>query len=93
MESGERWQAKSISLNQKINFLSKLTIQLGKSFKIYIFDNNSNANVFLKEKFPNIIFIDTSASVLDYAAAIKCMDYVFTCDSLCLQSSYCSRHS
>ena len=55
MESGERWQAKSISLNQKINFLSKLPIQLGKSFKIYIFDNNAKANVFLRDSFPNVI--------------------------------------
>lgn len=84
LECGERWQAKTITLKQKKIFLSRLTYHLEKAYQIFIFNNNSPDNVVLKNNFPNIIFVDTSTSVIDYAAAIKFMDYVFTCDSLCL---------
>lgn len=84
LECGERWQAKSITLKQKKIFLLRLVSHLNETYQIFIFNNNSPDNVVLQNYFQNIIFVDTSASVLDYGAAIKCMDYVFTCDSLCL---------
>lgn len=85
--AGSRWPAKALRMEE----LCKLVLALldfkaaAKPVRIYLFaegDDRKRLAELNSELGRRVEVLDTSASVLDFAAAIKSMDYLITSDSL-----------
>jgi ADP-heptose:LPS heptosyltransferase len=85
--AGKRWPSKALRLEELRKLITALLdIEImQKKTKIYLFGEGENRKTL--EEVTNdlkgyVEVLDTSASVLDFAAAIKSMDYLISSDSL-----------
>ncbi len=89
--AGKRWPSKSMTITEVVKLIKYLCSQKVNNKQVFINllggeDENERNKIILEltDKCKYIRILDTSKSLLNFAAVIKCCDYIISSDSLAL---------